>query len=343
MRRSARPRTPRRGEDRAAFTLIELFLVLLVLGVVVGLTVFRVDRSDPGARGLRSAVEAFLESSRSRARLQGEAVLVRLEPGPAEQDPLELVRYVWRPVLETGFEARYAARQGLQLQDPARLGPPGRVGTGLDLSAGGNVLLAGRGGLLDSPEGLVVEFDWLENEASSGRLLEWEGMLSLRKNRDRLSLVAWIGSREEERYQPVSLDSEDGALEPGVWQRIRCEIADGFLVLAVDGREVGRREVGEGRLAPGREAPLLGDPSGAVLGHADEFVVLARRREPGPEMEVDVRALFTPPEIFFDRFGRLDPGRHPEPVRVVLEEFGQEAGSFLVGRFGQEFDPEAQP
>ena len=57
-----------RRSPAAGFTLAELMLVMVLLGVVIGLGVATVDRADPGARGLQKSVEAFVQSARDRAR-----------------------------------------------------------------------------------------------------------------------------------------------------------------------------------------------------------------------------------------------------------------------------------
>ena len=56
-------------DRNAGFTLAELMLVMVLVGVLLGIGMAGVDRVDPGARGLQASVESFVQSARDRDAL----------------------------------------------------------------------------------------------------------------------------------------------------------------------------------------------------------------------------------------------------------------------------------
>jgi len=146
---------PRRGQEpklRQAFTLLELMLVIILIGVIAGLGVAGFDRIDPGYQALESSLTSFLESSRDRARSSGYPVVLELRAA-SEERPARLLRASFRPVLEASFEKAYRNREAIEVRGDASLDEPGRFGAGVDLEAGGEAMFAGRG-LPDLHQGL---------------------------------------------------------------------------------------------------------------------------------------------------------------------------------------------
>jgi prepilin-type N-terminal cleavage/methylation domain-containing protein len=167
-----------RCERSRGFTLLEMMVVMILLGVVAGLGFAGFDKMDPGSRGLQVSLETFLEASRDRARGSGQEVRLRLLPAD-EEHGARVARMVFQPALEAGFEPQFAAREGVALEGGARLGEPGRCGGGLDLREGGRAVIVGRGGRVEMRNGFSIEFDFLAPEAAAGELCAWEGLLEL--------------------------------------------------------------------------------------------------------------------------------------------------------------------
>ena len=63
--------------NRYGFTLAEMLLVLVILGILMGIGMGGADRMDPGARGLQRMLQSFVQSSRDRARATGQGVYCR--------------------------------------------------------------------------------------------------------------------------------------------------------------------------------------------------------------------------------------------------------------------------
>lgn len=322
------------GAERSrGFTLLEMMVVMILLGIVAGLGFAGFDRMDPGSRGLQVSLETFLEASRDRARGSGREVRVRIRPADTERGA-RVVRAVFQSALEAGFEPQFAARERVALEGGVKLGAPGRCGGGLDLAEGGRAVLEGRGGQVDASRGFSLEFDFLQPEVSVGTLFDWEGSCTLEFRRGG-GLGARLRAGDGEFFAWVQLEAEPEALRPGRWQRLRFTAADGRARLWLDGALAAEDAIG----------PVLGAPSGPLAfgseesgfrGRVDEVVLWTRVIEEGAEIPELLDLALGAPEIVFDRFGRLDADAHADGVPVRLLDGAEELGGFVVGRFAQE-------
>lgn len=330
MERARRDR-PRRG----AFTLLELMLVMVLLGIVAGIGLAGFDRIDPGYRALESSLTSFVESSRDRARGSGYPVVLSLRAADPDR-PARMQRAVFRPVLEASFEGRFRGREGVEVRGDAELDLRGRFGAGLDLAPGGEAIFAGRG-LPDLSRGFSMSFDFRDRDLNGGEMLHWEGLLDLRLRRGGV-LEVILQAGDGDFYQDVRLELPPDAIKSGRWQAMRLTAVDQELVVHVDGKVVARTTT----------PPVLGSPRAAMrfgsmergwAGMIDEVEVLARTIENGPELpdEVTLEAILP---VHFDRHGTLDPRRQDGAgVPVVLRSFDDEVSRFLIGRFTQEVMP----
>lgn len=335
LRRSA-VRPVRASRRRAAFTLLELLLVMGLLGIVFAVASLGLERFDPGARGLQTTVATFFESARDRARATGFPVVVELLPATGE-DPAQIARTIYRPVREANFEARFLAAQGVAPLDPARTGSVGRCGACLDLSEGGGSYVEGRGGTFRAPHGLAVDLSLYAEDGEGGTVLDWEGLLSLRLQRDG-ALVLEVETESAEGGGGARLQTEPGVVLPGRWYRLRLTAGDGRLGLERDGEAMASEEFA-GRIPEPEKPPYLGDPKGTFRGKIDEFVAYARVREAGPTVREGAGLRLSEPRVVFDRNGRLDTAAHEHEVEVEIVELDERVGGFLVGRFAQEAAP----
>jgi prepilin-type N-terminal cleavage/methylation domain-containing protein len=321
------------NNHRSAFTLAELMLVLVILGVIMGMGLSGADRMDPGGRGLQRMVQSFVQSSRDRARSTGQNVVLRFEQN-GEEDPGRFARLVYRRKLEANFEVAFEEREQVQLAGPAGLGKVGRFGAGLDLTQGGIATLVGKGGTFHSPHGLMMEFDFKLDELANCKIAEWSKLLelNLRSNGSLQWVVSW---GDGVSYQEQSLATTAGAISPGRWHHLRAVAAAGKMALILNGKLLAEVEVA-GLQPPADGALSIGDPDGRYAGWFDEVQVWGLAREQGPELSDDQLTFMGATEVVFDRHGRLDPKTHTEAVPVRISVLGEEIGAFQIGVFTEE-------
>lgn len=315
------------------FTLLEMMVVMILLGIVAGLGFAGFDRMDPGSRGLQVSLETFLEASRDRARGSGQEVRLRVLPG-GEESGARVARWVFQAALEAGFEPQFAARERVALEGGARLGEPGRCGGGLDLSDGGRAVLEGRGGRVETGNGFSLEFDYLLPESAAGRLFEWEGLLELEFRRGG-GLGARLRAGDGEFLSWVQLEATPESVRLGRWQRLRFAAADGVAQLWLDGALAARESTGPA-LAIATGPLAFGSDEGGFRGRVDEALLWTRVVEEGAEIPQLITLALGTPEIVFDRYGRLDATAHADAVPVRLLDGDEELGGFMIGRFTQE-------
>ncbi len=324
---------PDRSGSRG-FTLLELMLVLLVLGLVAGLGSLGLERMDPGSRGVQATVRAFLETTRDQARRTGRPAEIGFVPGPSEAEGgARLVRRLYRTVLEGSFEPGRPGPGRWRLDPPARIAGGGRFGGGLDLRAGGGAGLASAAGFA-FPDGFSVEFDFLPEGTGGGTLLEWKGLLAVRLVRGGGMGIELRSGKKKEEILQTRFSLPGGTVRPDRWHHLRLTAAGARADLFLDGRLAETKAVAETFPAP--EAPLyLGDPGGAFRGRLDEFFLQARVREESPPLPAGVTVEMSAPRILFDGRGRLQlPGGGAVLVQVSSQ--GESVGRFRVERFTQE-------
>ena len=328
---------------RRGFTIAELLLVMVVLGVIVGISLGGLDRMDPGTRGFQKTMGTFLLSSRDRARVTGLPVVLSLDPETEERNA-RLQRWVYRPVREATFEVASRERENLFLVDPAILCQRGRVGAGLDLRLGGGVQVEGRAGVLASQQGLRLVFDVRPAEKSSGVLVDWKDLLQVKLRSDG-SLQVFVMGGDGTRFSRQTVETASRTVVFGQWNHVAVMAQPAFDsklpgILSID---LGGQRVTQspflGQLPEVEATPYLGDTNGRFRGEMDEFSVWVRTQEVGPVLPGDAELLMPVAEIHFDRFGRLDMNRHPQPIPVGIAQVGELQEEFLIGRFSQEGMP----
>ncbi|MFT7517401.1 MAG: prepilin-type N-terminal cleavage/methylation domain-containing protein [Myxococcota bacterium] len=321
----------RQQSHSSAFTLLELMVVMVMIGIVAGIGMAGFDRIEPGRSSLQAAVENFIESSRDRARASNQTVVLSLNPA-TEQEAARWQRLVFRNVFEASFEASAQIRENVQLEGQAQLEVAGRCGACLDLSEGGVAVVNGRG-TPNLSEGFVVDFDCYPLDTDSGQILNWSGILSIEQLRNGV-LICKVRAGNGDFFSDITLETAVGSLQALRWQHIRIVAANGKCALQIDGREVASAELPE-YLSAAQDVPVFGDDNQPWLGKIDEFFVQSRNAELGPQVPDDVQMIMSSPTISFDRFGGLADS-HSDDVLLVVESFGEELSKFVIGRFSQE-------
>ena len=324
--------TPISNPHSSGFTLLELAIVILVLGVVAGIGVVGIDRFDPGNLGLRTSLETFFESSRDRARVSGHPVTVVQLPATDQKDA-RMQRFVYRRALEASFERSFEQRENLHFTGSAALGAKGRFGACADLREGGTVAIEGRG-TPNLRHGFSLDMDFYSPLGESGELFSWDGFLTIAVRRSGVIAVT-LRAGNGELEQNFLLESPAGSTTTQQWQHIKLVAADETFFMLLDGREVARMAIPE-VLADPIKVPILGNDDEGWRGLVDEFTVWARVGEFGPEIPDTITVEPAKLRLLFDRHGMLDASQHPKPVEIVLRDLGDEVGSFVVGRFTQE-------
>ena len=329
------PRAP--GPSREiGFTLMEMMVVMVLLGVIAGLGFAGFDSMDPGHRGLQVSLENVLDASRDRARASGQDVRVVLLP-PEEGRGARLQRATFRSLVEAGFEPAFSAFERIQVEGGAKLGGIGRCGAGLDLTEGGSAVVEGRGGQFEVNAGFALEFDVLDPGSGAGRIAEWQGLLEIDARRGNGWLIR-LRAGESEFMSWVQLEAPPHLLRPGRWQHLRIAAAEGRARVWIDAELAAQEVIGQ---ELGQPAGFLrfGSSDSPFHGRLDEVVIWTRVREEGPELPDLVSVVMAVPALVFDRNGMLDLASHPEAVRVGILDGPDEIGAFLVGRFTQEVAP----
>ncbi len=316
------------------FTLLEMLVVMVLLGLIMGIGVDGFDRMDPGYGGLQSTVSTFIESSRERARSSGKPVLLVVADATKDQGQ-RLQRFVFRSALEATFEPRFQKREGLQISGDAALGVIGRYGAGADLERGGVLTVHGRG-LPHIQNGFSLEFDFLSRDGKGGQLLSWDGLLHVvqRKNGVLEVSIRARGS-DEEMIQEVRLETLAAVVNLGSWQHFRLTADDGKASLVIDGREVAQSPM-PSMLAKPQSALRFGADRKGWSGVIDELNLWARVLELGPEMPTDVRLEIPTKKVYFNRFGLLHPDHHVQSIPLRILALDEEVASFSIGTFTEE-------
>lgn len=335
-----RPRPERRPSGPSSrgrgFTLLEMMLVMLLLGIVAGLGFAGLDRVDPGHRGLQVTLVQFLAQSRERARTSGHPVRVDLAAETAERGA-RLERRVFAAAMEATFEPGFREREGVETHGDAALGGVGRFGAGLAVGPGGGAVVLGRGGGPRTRDGVAVELEFLNPDGARGDLLAWEGLLEVSWVRSGMRVRVRSGGDQGMAWVEAPIGVQD--LRFGRWQHLEVVAADGRLSVALDGATVAEAEIGPWLGEPTAPLRLGGSDDSTHSFLADELVVATRRVERGPELPELVRLDFPADGLVFDADGLLDRVRHPEPVELRLHEGDDLLLAFRVGRFTEEALP----
>ncbi|MDA1260360.1 MAG: prepilin-type N-terminal cleavage/methylation domain-containing protein [Planctomycetota bacterium] len=315
------------------FTLLEMMVVMILLGIVAGLGFAGFDKMDPGSRGLQVSLETFLEATRDRARGSGQEVRVQILPAD-EEHGARIVRAVFQPAMEAGFEPQFSARERIALEGGARLGEPGRCGGGLSFEEGGRAKLEGRGGRVETTNGFTLEFDYMLPEAAAGKLFEWEGLLELEFRRGG-GLGVRLRAGDGEFLAWVQLEAPPESMRLGRWQHLRFTAADGRARLWIDGEIAAVDTIGPALGVP-TDTLAFGAEDSSFRGRVDEVLLWSRVLEEGAEVPEILKLELSSPEIVFDRHGRLDAASHADAVSVRLMDDVALVGGFMIGRFTQE-------
>lgn len=320
-------------------TLLELLLVMVLLGLLLGIGVGVFSSLDFGRRAALSLVQNVVRSARNSAVSRAAPARVRIDPvaGTLSAEALD-VAGTWH------FESeRLAGAFGLDgLLSGAQVIDEGYIGRSLSLGAS-------RGAHAEIPVqddpgfdprlgfsiACALRLDGLE----AGGVLDLGGVAGLAVGGSGV-LRAWlvpevVGQTGEPRGGGrILVESPPGTLQPGRWQRVRFEYDLRLSRLYVDGVEVARSA--ESAPVWRLEGPLrLGDLRGSFVGAIDSLVIAVVAASELATLPETVRfAPGAPAEILFDARGHLDREVHAEPIGFQLAFDDGHAETVRVGLYG---------
>ena len=338
MRSARLAARPVRGSSvagpRAGFSLLELLLVMLIMGIVLGMGVGIFASFDVDSKQDASRVRGVLRAAASAAR-------AREVPARVEID-VERGRFVPRVATVIGtwdFE-----RDGLE--GAFGIGgfgvktkvAEGRLGRALELPLGvqARAELAIEGGAaFDLREGFAISCSLYPESSPSAHAVNVGnacGIYVLSNG----GVRAWFApiATDGEASPHVVVDSEPGLLELERWSRVRAEYDRRELSLFVDGERVASVEE-TATVGPVAPSLMLGGGRTPYEGRIDELVVSAWVQGEAVVLSESGSLPADAPELVaFDATGRLDRRVHAGPVDFFVRHARGSEERVRVGVFG---------
>lgn len=321
-------RAPGQGPRAAGFTIMELMVVMVIMGLVVGAGIGAFASFDPGSSAARGLVANALRQARNEAVAHRAPARVAFDPetGAMRSEGYRVVG-TWR--FEEGSIPGAGGVDGYPDGFPSTvLSDEGFIGKALDLDLGGR--------------GAKVSFDLTEDPAfavrrgfrlamalrpakvGDARIADLGGVVILDGRADGSIEVGVTTRRVDElgrsrAGERLVLRTRPGVLEPERWVQFEVRYDRQRLVALANGVPVAER--GETReLWQLSSAFVLGGGRSRFAGRVDDVVLSTATTS--SETKLPPTARFIAPRAFevrFDEGGRLDPVIHAGPVEIGLE------------------------
>jgi hypothetical protein len=319
-------------------TLLELLLVMMIMGLVVGMGVGVFASLDVGRRQSADMVRGALRTARNAARARRAPAVVQIDAAAGRLSPrgVEVIG-TWHFESADLMGAFGIGGVGVG----TRLDEDGYIGKALELPAGGNAraeLAIQDDPAFDFRDGFVVECAIDPDAARSAHVVNLGnvcGVYLLSTGAVRAWFVPLVTSDEVGRASgQVVLDSAPGLVRIGKWARVRAEYDRRRLVILLDGARIAAKEE-TAPVAPISGPLMIGGGRRAFEGRVDELVVGAWIESGAVVLPEGARfAAATPPLIAFDASGRLDARAHAGAVDLVLEHDDGREERVHVGAWG---------
>lgn len=330
-----------RDEARSGgFTLLELLLVTLLLGLLFGIGLGVLSSLDLGKRAAVGSVQNVVRAARNSAVARNAPASVRLDSKEGWiRARAEQVVGTWHFEGETdgGAFGLTGDNQG------ASFAGDGYIGQALEFGgspAGATWVV----GVQDDPgfdlsQGFTIDVALRAEGKGSGRALNLGNVLGLEITSAN-SLRAWFLPTAFDKAGTASpagrtsAESAPGTFTRGRWFRARVTYDLRFLRLFVDGVEVARAEEAGPVWRP--EGPLwISDPKAGFPGSIDELTVAAVTSGSQLRLPETVKlASDAPAEIRFAAGGALDREFHDGPIAFHLEYQDGTRPLLRVGSYG---------
>jgi len=315
-------------------TLLELLLVMVVMGIVMGIGVGTFASLDPGRGSAVETVRGALRSAVNAARARRAPAVVRVDQKAGTLLPRGLAVVGTWHFEEANLEGAFGVKG---LGTDTRL-TRGYLGQALEFPAGANARAEfdiQADPSFEFGEGFAIECMLAPESASSAHAVSVGNVLGLYVLASGAARVWFVSLNQSgEAVGQVVLDSEPGSLLPGRWTRVRAEYDRRKLSLWLDGVHAAELQVEE-RVAKVQAPLLLAGGQKPFVGRIDELVLSAWE-------EGELRALpesvllepGVPEEIWFDAAGHLDQLAHPLPLELSLSFDNGRRERVRVSRWG---------
>ncbi len=319
-------------------TLLELILVMMILGIVVGGGLGLFSALDVGRRQAVGLVKNVLRTAQNSALARTAPACVRIDPenGSLRAEALAVVG-TWH--FENGaLEGAFGLDGGVEGAEFVR---GGYLGDALSFQTGDHAVARipiETEPSFDFHDGFRLECAVRVEGTGGGRLIDVGGSVGLLINAAGAVRGEFLSEiLKDGRLQPggtIAVETGPGLVPPSRWTRLALEYDRERLVLHVDGVPV--VEQAEVVAVWKVEAPLtLSDERRPFPGSIDNLVISAMVTDESVELPDSVRfAGETIPCIRFDAGGGLDRRTHPEPVLLWLDYEDGSRESIGVGFYG---------
>lgn len=329
---------PLRRGARAGVTLLELLLVMMILGVVMGGGLGLFAALDLGRRQAVGLVRNVVRTAQNTAIAGRAPARVRIDraAGTLTAEALQVVG-TWH------FEDR-SLRGAFGLDGESRgveFVEDGYLGDALSFSGKTGALAeipVQRSPSFDLSRGFSVACAVRKAPAGAGWLLRLGTVVGIRVNdagevEGRFATQV-VEEGEPERGGDVLVRSPEGVLPPERWVRLRLEYDRVALVLFVDDVPVARVE--ESAPVWGIDGPLaLSDEARPFTGEIDCLVVAVVVADEAGQLPDGVRLPEdAPAEVRFDAGGSLDRRLHQGPVVLRLDFDDGTSEVVTIGVYG---------
>lgn len=311
------------------FTLLELMVTLVLMGVVLGAGIGAITSFDPSRHAARGVVMNTLRQARNEAIAFGAAARVEFDPGASTMRSIGFrVAGTWR--FEGGDVAGSAGLPATVhgLED-GRVHQDGFIGDALDLARGApraRVEIDLTGDPIHTlRRGFRVSFAVRpEPGGAEGMLLDYGGVLGIEAVRGGAIDVRLATSGTDEygrarEGERIRLLSPAGVLRGGRWAQVELRYDRERVSLHVNGVAVAERLdtrpvwQSDGRLT-------IGGGRRAFQGRIDDLVLSVVRVEQAVPMPGSTLLTASEPfDVRFDETGQLDAMHHAGPVVIGLE------------------------
>lgn len=328
---------------RAAFTLVELLLVVVLVGGLFGLGLGVFGSFDFADRATLNRTRAVLRSAHNWAvaRSAPARVVIDRAAGRMHAEGSQVVG-TWQfetlpPQGAFGFEG---SASGVEIVDDGFQGRALSFG-GRDASPRVEFAVQ-HDPSWDFARGFLVRCAVRRTAGRGGSLLDCGGAFAIEIGGDGTLRANFAARRVEDETAPdrsrgggrVLVETAPGRVEAGRWTRIEVSYDGRTLRAWIDG--VLAAYVDEDAQVAPMSGPLVLSPSREAFAGAIDALSIAATVADEP-LELPVGVTFpqgTPAEIVFRAGGSLDPDVHREPVRLFLESGEGRRDSIVVTTFG---------
>lgn len=328
LARTSPMRRPSGEGPLGGFTIMELMVVMLIMGLVLGAGIGAFASFDPGSSAARGLVANALRQARNEAVAHRAPARVAFDPetGSMRSEGYRVVG-TWRFEEESlpgagGVDGFPDGFPGTILSDD------GFIGRALDLDLGGRAAKVSFD-LTEDPafavrRGFRLAMALRPLEVQEARIADLGGVVLLDARSDGSVEVGVVTRRLDElgrsrAGERLTLRTRPGVLEPERWVQLEVRYDRQRLVALANGVPVAER--GETReLWRLSSAFVLGGGRSRFSGRIDDVVLSTATTSAETKLPPTVQfAAPGPFEVRFDEGGRLDPVIHAGPVEIALE------------------------